>query len=96
MNGEVQLAPLESIASLVTQLLRSTQEGRLADEKVPPEGGIGSPSAAPPVTSAERGHLGGEWVRVCFLCGRQGHGVNQCSLPPVTEKNTREKVFFCY
>ena len=47
-NGEGQLAPLEAISSLVTRLLRSAQEGQLADEKVPPERGMGSPSAAPP------------------------------------------------
>ena len=78
-NGDGQLAQLEAISSLVTRLLRTAQEGRLADEKVPPEGGMGSPSAVPPVTSAERGHSGREWARVCFSCGRQGHGVNRCS-----------------
>ena len=50
-SGDGQLAPLEAIRSLVTRLLRTAQEGRLADEKVPPEGGMGSPSAGPPVTS---------------------------------------------
>ena len=78
-NGDGQLAPLEVISSLVTRLLRTAQEGRLADEKVPPEGGMGSSSAVPPVTSAERGHSVREWARVCFLCGRQGNGVNRCS-----------------
>ena len=80
-NGDGQLAPLEVlwISSLVTQLLRTTQEGRLADEKVPPEGGMGSSSAVPPVTSAERGHSVREWMRVCFSCGCHGHGVNRCS-----------------
>ena len=67
------------VYSLVTQLLRTAHEGRLADEKVPPEGGMGSSSGVPSVTCAERGHLVGEWARVCFSCGRQGHGVNRCS-----------------
>ena len=44
------------------------------DENVPPEGGMGSSSAVPPVTSAKRGHS----LREC-LCERQGHGVNRCS-----------------
>ena len=35
-NGDGQL---EAISSLVTRLLWTAQEGRLADEKVPPEGG---------------------------------------------------------
>ena len=55
-NGDSQLAPLKVISSLVTRLLRTAQEGRLADEKVPPEEGMGSSSAVPPVTGAERGH----------------------------------------
>ena len=78
-NGDGQLAPLEVISSLVTQLLRTAQEGRLVDEKVPPGGGMGSSSAVPPVTSAERSYSVREWARVCFSCGRQGHGVNRCS-----------------
>ena len=61
-NGDGQLTPLKAISSLVTRLLRTAQEGRLADEKVPPQGGMGSPSAMPPVTSAERGHSGRECV----------------------------------
>ena len=36
-----QLAPLQAISSLVTQLLRSAQEGRLVDEKAPSEGEMG-------------------------------------------------------
>ena len=79
LNGDSHLAPLEVISSLVTQLLRTVQEGRLADEKVPPDEGMGSSSAGPPVTGAERGHSAMEWARVCFSCGRQGHGVNRCS-----------------
>ena len=39
-NGDSQLAPLEVISSLVTRLLRTAQEGQLADVKVPPEEGI--------------------------------------------------------
>ena len=78
-NGDSQLALWEVLSSLVTQLLRTAQEGRLADEKVPPEEGMGSSSAGLPVTGSERGHSAMEWARVCFLCGRQGHGVNRCS-----------------
>ena len=63
----------------MTRLLRTAQEGRLADEIVPSEGGTGPPSAISPGTGAERGHSVREWVRVCFSCGRQGHGVNRCS-----------------
>ena len=55
-DGDGQLAPLEVISSLVARLLRTAQEGRLADEKVPLQGGMGSSSAMPPVTSAEGGH----------------------------------------
>ena len=74
-----QLTPLEAISSLVTRLLQTAQEGRLVDEIVPSEGGTGPPSAGSPGTGAERGHSVREWVRVCFSCGRQGHGVNRCS-----------------
>ena len=77
-NGDGQLAPLEVISSLVTRLLRTAQESWLADEKVPPEEGMGTSSAVPPVTGVERGHSVREWARVCFSCGRQGHGVNRC------------------
>ena len=48
-NGVSQLAPLEVISSLVTQLLRSAREGRLAEVKVPPEKVLGSASAIPTV-----------------------------------------------
>ena len=37
-EGDGQLAPLAAISSLVTQLLRIAQEGRLADVKAPSEG----------------------------------------------------------
>ena len=51
LNGrwgmESQLAPLEVISSLVTRLLRTAQEGRPANAKVPPEEGTGSSSAVP-------------------------------------------------
>ena len=73
-EGDGQLAPLEAISSLVTRLLRTAQEGRQADEKVPSEGGMGPSSAVSPETGAERGHSVREWARVCFSCGRQGHG----------------------
>ena len=73
------MVTLEAISSLVTRLLRTAPEGRRADVKVPPVGGMGSTAAVPPVTSTEGGHLKMEWARVCFSCGRQGHGVNRCS-----------------
>ena len=72
------LAPLEVIYSLVTRLLRA-QEGRLADVKVPPEEVLGLSSAVPTVGGAEKGQLVRERMRVCFSCGRPGHGVNRCS-----------------
>ena len=40
---------------------------------------MGPSSAVPPGTGAGRGHSVREWARVCFSCGRQGHGVNRCS-----------------
>ena len=78
-NGDSQLAPLEVISSLVTRLLRTAQEGQLADVKVPPEEGMGSSSAALAVGGAERGHSVMELSRVCFSYGSPGHGVNWCS-----------------
>ena len=78
-NGDSQLAPLEVISSLVTQLLRTAQEGRLADVKIPPEERMGSSSAVLTAGGTERGHLTREWSRVCFSCGRPRHGVNRCS-----------------
>ena len=77
-NGDSQPAPLEVISSLVTRLLRTAQEGRLADVKVPPEEGMGSSSVVPAVGGAEKGHSVMERERVCFSCGRPGHGVNRC------------------
>ena len=74
-KGDGQLAPLEAISSLETRLLRTAQEGRLVDEKAQ----MGPLSAVSPGFCAERGHSVKEWVRVCFSCGRQGHGVNRCS-----------------
>ena len=59
-----QLAALQAISLLVTRLLRSAQEGRLVEERAPSEGKMSLVSAVLPV---------------CFSCGRQGHGVNQCS-----------------
>ena len=76
-NGVSQLAPLEVISSLVTRLLRTAQEGWLADVKVPPEEGRGSSSAVPSAGGAERGRSV-IWARVCFSCGQPGHGVNRC------------------
>ena len=78
-NGDSQLAPLEVISSLVTRLLRTAQEDRLADVKVPPEEGMGSSSAVTAVVGAEKYHSVWERARVCFSCGRPGHGVNRCS-----------------
>ena len=63
-NGDSQLAPLEVISSLVTRLLRTAQEGRLADVKIPPEEGMGSSSAVPAAGGTERGHSTREWARV--------------------------------
>ena len=78
-KGDGQLAPLEAISSLATQLLRMAQEGRRMDGKAPSEGKLSPLSAVPPGPDTERGHSVKEWVRVCFSCGRQGHGVNRCS-----------------
>ena len=64
-NEDGQLAPLEVISSLVTRLLRTAQEGRLVDVKIPPEEGMGSSSAASEVVGMERGHSTREWARVC-------------------------------
>ena len=77
-NGESQLIPLEVISSLVTRLLRTVQEGRLADVKVHPEEVTGI------VISCTGGESCGKrpfsaMVTVCFSCGRPGHGVNRCS-----------------
>ena len=44
-NGDSELVPLEVISLMVTRLLRTAQEGLLADEKVPLEKGMGSSSA---------------------------------------------------
>ena len=73
-NGDSQLAPLEVISSLVTRLLRTAQESRRADVKVPPGEVLGSSLAIPTVGGAGRGHSVMEQVRVCFSCGRSGHG----------------------
>ena len=55
-NGDGQLAPLEVISSLVTRLLRTAQEGRLVDVKIPPKEGMGSSSATPAGVGMGRGH----------------------------------------
>ena len=78
-NGDSQLAPLEVISSLVTRLIWMAQEGWLAVVKVPAEEVLGSSSAVPTVGGAERGQSAMERMRVCFSCGRPGHGVNRCS-----------------
>ena len=74
-----QLASLEVISSLVTQLLPTAREGRLANGKLPPEEGTGSSSVVPEVGDTVRGHSTSEGARVCFSCGRPAHGVNRCS-----------------
>ena len=73
-NDDSQLAPLEVISSLVTQLLRTAQEGRLVNVKLPQAEGMGLSSVVPEVGDTDR-----EGARVCFSCGRPGHGVNRCS-----------------
>ena len=78
-NGDSQLAPLEVISSLVTRLLWTAQEGRLAEVKVHPEEGMGSSSAVTVVVGVEKYHSVMERTMVCFSCGRPGHGVNRCS-----------------
>ena len=55
-KGDSQLTPLEAISSLVTQLLRMTQEGRRMDRKAPSEGKLIPLSAVSPGPGAERGH----------------------------------------
>ena len=77
-KGDSQLAPLEAISSLVT-LLRTAQEDRRVGGKDHLEGELSPLSAVSPAPGAEGGHSVREWVRVCLLCGRQGHGVNRCS-----------------
>ena len=78
-KGDGHLAPLKAISSLITQLLPTTQEGRLVDEKAPSEGEMGPFSAVSPGSGVERCHSVKEWVRVCFSYARQGYGVNRCS-----------------
>ena len=78
-EGDGQLASLEAISSLVAQLLRTVQEGRRMDETPLPEGESGPLSAVSPGPGMDIGHPVREWTRVCFSCGRQGHGVNRCS-----------------
>ena len=73
-KGDGQLAPLEAISSLVAQLLRTAQDGQQMDGKAPLEGKLSPLSAVSPGPGTERGHSVKEWVRVCFSCGRQGHG----------------------
>ena len=71
--------PLNIISSLVARLLRTAQEGQPAEVKVPPEEEMRSSSAVLEMGSAERGQSVIERARVCFSCGRLGHGVNRCS-----------------
>ena len=46
---------------------------------MPPDEEMRSPSAMLEVGSVERGQSAMERVRVCFSCGRPGHGMNWCS-----------------
>ena len=78
-EGDGQLASLEAISSLVTQLLRTVQEGRRMDETPLPEGESGPSSAVSPGPGTDIGHPVREWTRVCFSCGRQEHGMIRCS-----------------
>ena len=78
-EGDGQLASLETISSLVTQLLRTVQEGRRVDDTPLPEGESGPLSAVSLGPGMGIGPPVREWTRVCFSCGRQGHGVNRCS-----------------
>ena len=78
-KGDGQLAPLEAISSLVTQLLRTVQEGRRMNGKPLPEGELSPLSAVSPGPGTEIDHPVKECARVCFSCGHQGHGVNRCS-----------------
>ena len=78
-KGDGQLVPLKAIYSLVIRLLRTAQEDRRVDGKAPSEGELSPLSAVSPGPGAEGGHSVREWVRVCFSCGRQGHGVKRCS-----------------
>ena len=79
-EGDGQLASLEAISSLVAELLRMVQEGRRMDETPLPEGESGPLSAVLPGPGMDICPPVREWTRVCFLCGRQGHGVNRWSV----------------
>ena len=70
--------PLNIISSLVARLLRTAQEDQPAEVKVPLDEDMRSPSAVLEVGSVERGQSVLERARVCFSCGRPGHGVNRC------------------
>ena len=69
--------PLNIISSLVARLLRTAREGQPAEVKMPPDEEMRLPSAVPEVGSVERGQSVMERARVCFSCGRPGHGVNR-------------------
>ena len=62
-EGDGQLASLEAISSLVTQLLRTVQEGRRMDETPLPEGELGPLSAMSPGPGTDIGHPVKEWAR---------------------------------
>ena len=55
-EGDGQLISLEAISSLVTQLLRTIQEGRRMDETPLPEGELGPLSAMSPGPGTDTGH----------------------------------------
>ena len=77
-EGVGQFTSLDTISSLVTQLLRTVYEGRRVDATPFPEGELGPLSALSPGPGTDIGPPVREWAR-CFSCGHQGHGVNRCS-----------------
>ena len=78
-EGVGQFTSMETISSLVTQLLRTVQTGLRVDDTPLPEGELGPLSAVSPGPDTGIGPPVREWARVCFPCGCQGHGVNRYS-----------------
>ena len=70
-KGDGQLAPLEAISSLVTQLLRTAQEGRRMDGKAPSEGKL-SPLSAVLLGKRPLGEGVGEGVFLVWTPGTWG------------------------
>ena len=77
-EGDGQLASLETISSLVTQLLRTVQEGRRVDDTPLPEGESGPLSAVPPGpgTGIAAGEGGGGVRKDASRLGRGRWGVS--------------------